>query len=47
MFVYFVRVHVCLSVSVDVTFYFMLGFGRDVGLSRYLDFGGRWFESVS
>ena len=25
MFVYFVRPHVCLSVSVDVAFYFKLG----------------------
>ena len=40
MFVYFVRAHVCLSVSVDVAFYFKLGFGRYVGLSLYLDFGG-------
>ena len=40
MFVYFVRAHVCLSVSVDVAFYFKLGFGRDVGLSLYLDFWG-------
>ena len=47
MFVYFVRAHVCLSVSVDVAFYFKLGFGRDVGLSLYLEFGGRGFESVS
>ena len=47
MFVYFVRAHVCLSVSVDVAFYFKLGFERDVGLSLYLDFGGRGFESVS
>ena len=47
MSVYFVRAHVCLSVSVDVAFYFKLGFGRDVGLSLYLDFGGRGFESVS
>ena len=47
MFVYFVRAHVCLSVSVDVAFYFKLGFGRDVGLSLYLDFGGREFESAS
>ena len=44
MFVYFVRAHVCLSVSVDVAFYFRLGFGRDLGLSLYLDFGGRGFE---
>ena len=47
MFVYFVRAHVCLSVSVDVAFYFKLGFGRDEGLSLYLDFGARGFESVS
>ena len=40
MFEYCVRVHVCLSVSVDVAFHFKLGFGRDVGLSLYLDFGG-------
>ena len=46
MFVYFVRAHVCLSVSVDVAFYFKLGFGRDVGLSLYLDFGGHGFESA-
>ena len=45
MFVYFVRAHVCLFVSVDVAFHFKLGFGRDVGL--YLDFGGFGFESVS
>ena len=47
MFVYFVRAYVCLSVSVDVAFYFKLGFGRDVGLSMtvYLDFGGRGFQS--
>ena len=47
MFVYFVKAHVCLSVSVDVAFYFNFGFGRDVGLSLYLDFGGCGFESVS
>ena len=47
MFVYFVRAHVCLSVSVDVAFHFMLSFGRDVGLSLYLDFEGLGFESVS
>ena len=41
MFVYFVRAHVCLSVS--VAFDFKLGFGRDVGLSLYLDFGGCGF----
>ena len=45
MFLYFVRAHVCLSVS--VAFYFKLGFARDVGLSLYLDFGGRGFESTS
>ena len=45
MFVYFVRAHVC-CLSVDVPFYFKLGFGRDVGLSLYLDFGGRGFESA-
>ena len=45
MFVYFVRAYVCLSVSVDVEFHFKLGFGRDVGLSLYLDFGGLGFES--
>ena len=39
MFVYFVGAHVCLCVSVDVAFYFKFGFGRDVGLSLYLDFG--------
>ena len=33
--------------GVDVAFYFKLGFGRDVGLSLYLDFWGRGFESVS
>ena len=47
MFIYFVRAHVCLSVSVGVAFYFKLGFGRDMGLSLYLDFGGCGFESVS
>ena len=47
LFVYFVRAHICLSVSVDVAFDFKWGFGRDVGLSLYLDFGGRGFESVS
>ena len=47
MFVSFVRTHVCLSVSVDVAFHFKLGFGRDVGLSLYLDFGRLGFESVS
>ena len=47
MFVYFVRTHVCLSVSVDVTFHFKLGFGRDLGLCLYLDFEGLVFESVS
>ena len=47
MFEYFFRALVCLSVSVDVAFYFKLGFGRDVGLSLYLDFGGCGFESVS
>ena len=47
MFEYFVRAHVCLSVSVDVTFYFKLGFGRDVGLSLYLDFGGCGLGSAS
>ena len=47
MFVCFVRAHVCLSVSVDVAFYSKLGFRRDVGLSLYLDFGGRGFESAS
>ena len=35
MFEYFVRRHVCLSVSVDVAFYFKLVFGRE----------GRGFES--
>ena len=29
MFEYFVRLHVCLSVSVHVAFYFKLGFGRE------------------
>ena len=29
MFEYFVRPHICLSVSVDVAFYFKLGFGRE------------------
>ena len=47
MFVYFVRAHVCLSVSVDVAFHFKLGHGSNVGLSLYLDFSGRGFESVS
>ena len=28
-------------------FIFKLGFGRDMGLSLYLDFGGLVFESVS
>ena len=42
MFEYCVRAHVCLSVSVDVAFHFKLGFGRDVGLSLYLDFEGTW-----
>ena len=37
MFEYFVRPHVCLAVSVDVAFYFKLGFGRE----------GRVFESGS
>ena len=37
MFEYFVRRHICLSVSVDVAFYFKLGFGRE----------GRGFESGS
>ena len=37
MFEYFVRPHICLSVSVDVAFYFKLGFGRE----------GRGFESGS
>ena len=46
-FVYCVRAHVCLSVSVDVAFHFKLGFGSDVGLSVYLDFRGLGFESVS
>ena len=27
-----------------MAFYFRLGFGRDLGLSLYLDFGGRGFE---
>ena len=36
MFVYFVRAHVCLSVSVDVAFYFQVGFWEGCG-----------FESVS
>ena len=49
MFVYFVRAHVCLSVSVDVAFYFGLGFGSDgvciltlgdVGLSMDFVFWG-------
>ena len=44
MFVYFVRAHVCLSVSVDVAFYFQLGLGRDMGSSLYLDLGGHGFE---
>ena len=35
MFEYFVRPHICLSVSVDVAFCFKLGFGRE----------GRGFES--
>ena len=43
MFVYFVKAHVCLSVSVHVAFHFKLGFGRDVGLSLYHDFGGLGF----
>ena len=47
MFVYFVRAHVCLSVSVDMAFHFKLGFGRDVGLSLYFDFGKLGFESAS
>ena len=47
MIEYFVTARVCLSVSVDVAFYFKLGFVRDVGLSLYLDFGGRGFESLS
>ena len=47
MFVYFVRAHVCLSVSVDVAFHFKLGFGRDLGLSLYFDFWGLGFESTS
>ena len=47
MFVYFVRAHVCLSVSVHVAFDFKWDFGRHMGLSLYLDFGGRGFESVS
>ena len=34
-------------ISLDVAFYFKLGFGRNVGLSLYLDFGGRGFESAS
>ena len=46
MFVYFVRAHVCLSVSVDAAFYFKFGFGRDVDLSLYLDFRGGGFESA-
>ena len=37
MFEYFVRPHVCLSVSVHVAFYFKLGFGRE----------GRGFDSGS
>ena len=37
MFEYFVRPHVCLSVSVGVAFYFKLHFGRE----------GRRFESGS
>ena len=37
MFEYFVRPHICLSVSVHVAFYFKLGFGRE----------GRGFESGS
>ena len=37
MFEYFVRPHICLSVSVDVALYFKLGFGRE----------GRGFESAS
>ena len=47
MFVCFVRAHVCLSVNVNVAFHFKLGFGRDLGLSLYFDFGGLWFESAS
>ena len=47
MFVHFLGAHVCLSVSVDVAFHFKLGFGRDVGLSLYLDFGGLGFECAS
>ena len=35
IFEYFVRPHICSSVSVDVAFYFKLGFGRE----------GRGFES--
>ena len=37
MFEYFVRSHVCWSVSADVAFYLKLGFGRE----------GRGFESGS
>ena len=36
MFVYFVRAHVCLSVSVDVSLHFQVGFWE-----------GHGFESVS
>ena len=39
MFEYLVRPHVCLSVSVDVAFYFKLGFGRE-GLGFE---SGSWF----
>ena len=41
MFEYFVRPHVCLSVSVEVAFYFKLVLGgREVGLSLNLGFLG-------
>ena len=30
-----------------MAFYFKFGFGKDVGLSLYLDFGGRGCESAS
>ena len=42
MFVYFVRPHVCLSVSVDVAFYFKLGFVWGWGWF-YFEFLGNYF----
>ena len=46
MFEYFVRSHICLSVSVDVAFYFKLGFGREGCGFESGSWFWEWGESV-